>query len=334
VALEFNENDCANEGWRLYRYFDLRGYDSAEVCMHFGHVNGNNRDIFQVQADDGTDPVGVSPACLSAPGSLQGAMAYSCATLAAGAVTWPQTRVTFWIHSDTDGHAWVLDDVQVRAEYAGCQPTTVVAFSEDFANCPATLTDRWNDWDVTGTVSCGAGDCTGEGLEIQAGDNWTIEHAVDTSALTGQVNLCWSVGDNLLAVVQTFEVQFDTNNGDGWQPAYWNAGNIMYGSGCDRICRDLALLDPTAAGNPDLKVRFTAQGSAGSVYIDDISVSGPDRCDANGLIQTGALTPQPNDYSVDVSNPSGIPYQVMLECRWSGAGPEASDSDSFLFRMP
>jgi len=333
VALEFNESDCANEGWRLYRYFDLRGYDSAEVCFHFGHVGGNAQDIFQVQADDGTDPLGVSPACLPAPGSLQGAMAYSCSTLAAGAVTWPQTRVTFWIHSDTNGHAWILDDVQIRAEYAGCQPTTVVAFFEDFTGCPATLTDRWNDWDVTGTVACDAGDCNGEGLEIQATSNWTIEHAVDASALTGQVNLCWSVGDTLLGNVDNFLAQFDTGTGT-WQDAYWNAGNIMYGSGCDRICRDLALLDPAAAGNPDLKVRFIAQGSAGSVFIDDISVSGPDRCGATGLIQAGAVTPGTNDYQVDVTNSSGTPYQVMLECRWDGAGPAAADSDSFLFQMP
>jgi hypothetical protein len=333
-ALEFNENDCVNEGWRLYRYFDLRGYDSAEVCFHFGHVGGNAQDIFQVQADNGTNPMGASPACLPAPGSLQGAMAYSCATLAASAVTWPQTRVTFWIHSDTNGHAWVLDDVQVKAEYAGCQPTTVVAFSEDFTGCPATLADGWNNWGVTGTPTCGPGDCNGESLEITAAADWTIEHTVDASALTGQVNLCWSVGDTLLAVVQNFEVQFDTNNGDGWQTAYWNAGNIMYGSGCDRICRDLTAFDPTAAGNPDLRVRFSAAGSAGSVYIDDISVSGQDRCDAFSLIQAGAVTPLPNDYGVDVTNPSGIPYQVMLECRWEGAGPEAADSDSFTFRMP
>ena len=334
VALEFNEADCANEGWRLYRYFDLRGFDSAEACFHFGHVNGNAQDIFQVQADNGTNPEGVSPACLPAPGSLQGAMAYSCTTLAAGAVTWPQTRVTFWIHSDTDGHAWVLDDVQIRAEYAGCQPTTVVALSEDFTGCPATLAGGWNGWNIIGTVACGPGDCTGEGLELTAGDDWAIERAVDASALTGQVNLCWSVGDTLLAAVQNFEVEFDTNNGDGWQPAYWNAGNIMYGSGCDRICRDLAALDPTAAGNPDLRIRFSAQGSAGSVYIDDISVSGPDLCDATGLIQAGALTPGASDYQVNVDNPGGIPYQVMLECRWDGAGPEAAASDSFLFRMP
>ena len=332
-ALEFNEDDCVNEGWRLYRYFDLRGYDSAEVCFHFGHVGGNAQDIFQVQADNGTNPLGVSPACLPAPTSLQGAMAYSCSTLAAAAVTWPQTRVTFWVHSDTNGHAWILDDVQLKAEYAGCQPTTVVAFFEDFAGCPATLTDRWNEWNVTGSVACGPGDCNGEGLEINATADWTLEHAVDTSALTGQVNLCWSVGDTILANVDEFLVQFDTGTGT-WQDAYWNAGNIMYGTGCDRICRDLAAIDPAAAGNPDLKVSFTAQGSAGSVYIDDISVSGPDRCDATGLIQAGAVTPGTSDYRVDVTNTSGIPYQVMLECRWDGAGPAAADSDSFLFQMP
>jgi hypothetical protein len=332
VALEFNELDCANEGWRLYRYFDLRGFDSAEACMHFGHVNGNARDIIQVHADDGTDPDGVAPACMSAVGSLQGAMAYSCVDLAGGAVNWPQTRVTFWLHSDTDGHAWILDDVQVRAEYAGCQPTTVVAFSEDFTNCPATLTDGWNGWSVTGTPACDAGDCTGEGLEITASADWTIEHTVDTSALTDQVNLCWSVGDTLLAVVQDFEVEI--NAGTIWKSAYWNAGNIMYGAGCDRICRDLAALDPAAAGNPDLRIRFSAIGSAGSVYIDDISVSGPDLCDATGLIQSGAVTPVASDYEVNVTNPGGTPYQVMLECRWTGAGPEAADSDSFLFRMP
>ena len=27
-------------------------------------------------------------------------------------------------------------------------------------------------------------------------------------------------------------------------------------------------------------------------------------------------------------------YQVMLECRWEGAGPSAAASDSFFFRMP
>ena len=140
------------------------------------------------------------------------------------------------------------------------------------------------------------------------------------------------MGDNLLVAAQNFVVEFDA--GTGWQTAYWNAGNIMYGAGCDQICRDLAALDPAAAGNPALKVRFHAEGSAGAIFVDDISVSGPERCDATGLLQSGAVTPAANDYTVNVGSPGGTPYLVMLECDWGGLSPAVTASDSFRFRLP
>jgi hypothetical protein len=339
VALETNNDFCIDEGWRLYKYFDFLGFDNAEVCLHFGHISGDTQDIIQVQADDGSAPESIDPVCMSAANSLQGALAYSCVDLAATAVDWPQTRVTIWMQSGTSGHAWYIDDIEVKADYAAaaCQPTTVVALVEDFSGCPATLPDGWNEWSITGTVRCDAGPCTGESLESRMlSGEWAIEHAVDTSALTGEVNLCWTVGDSPGALARLFEVEFDTGAGTGWQPAYQNAGKIKYGGDCDEICRNLAALDPAAAGNSNLKIRFHLDDLSGTIYLDDIVVSGPKRCDATGLLQAGAVTVMPavNVYTVDVSNPGDVPYLVQLECDWGHLDPPVTASDSFRFTLP
>jgi hypothetical protein len=258
-------------------------------------------------------------------------MMVDCRDLPVEVFGWAQTRLTFWMRSDVTGHAWGLDNLWVTAQYQNCQPTTVVAFEEDFEGCPATIPDGWNNWSVQGTPRCLNTSCASDGLEAQPPESWIIEHDVDTSDLTEAVHLCWTLGDENWSAAQ-FIVEFNT--GTVWQEAYRDEDETVYGAVCMKICRDLTAIDPAAAANPSLKIRFDMTPLNNAVMLDDITVSGPERCDATGLLQAGAVSPAANDYAVDVGNPGDIPYQIQLECDWGLLDPPVTASDSFRFTLP
>jgi hypothetical protein len=331
-ALEAKLADCSDKEWRLSRVFDFRGFDQGRVCYDFGGVNTGAADLIQLQADPQDESRRVVIRCRT--GAIpSGAMMVDCHDLPAAVFGWAQTRLTVWMHSNTAAHAWFLDNLWVTAQYAGCTPTTVVAFSEDFEGCPATIADGFNGWSVVqGSPRCLATACGSDGLEALPADGaWSIEHTVDTSALSGAVYLCWVEGDESGSIAD-FHVEFDA--GTEWKPVYRNQDNQIFGATCAQNCRELTAVDPAAAQNPALKIRFSLEATNNAVMLDDISVSGPKRCDAAGTVQSGAVTPSASDYDINVTNSGGTPCLVQLECDWGGVDPPVTASDSFRFTLP
>jgi len=332
LALEFNELFCGNQQWRLFREFDLRAFDRAEVCYKFTQDNCDSTDVFQLDSNEGD-----TLDCLEGPQVPQLDMVRHCQDLPPNAFFSQAAQLIFWAKSDGPGHAWILDDISLRAGYQNCSATTQLVFEEDFEDCPGELQDGWHDWIVNGEfIECtNNGECfNNRGLRARDNDQWTMQHAVDTSALADEVNLCWLMGDRAGTEVD-ITVYFDSNQGDGWQTAYSDSGYALYGQGCQKICVNLAEIDPAAAANPNLQIMFDVHVINNDFYLDDITVGGVARCQADSEVATSDVIHVAGDlYNVRVDNLANRNYHVYLECSWMGAAlPIGTAGDAFIFAV-
>ena len=103
---------------------------------------------------------------------------------------------------------------------------------------------------------------------------------------------------------------------------------------CVRSCVDLTALDPAAAGNPELRIRFGLAATANSSGLSKITVSGPPSCDASTLGLIGVLPVEASggSYRVPLVNGRpGRPLHGRIQCNWTGGATEPSLGADFAF---
>ena len=331
--------NCGGSGdsreWRMERTIDTRGLTDIEVCFNTAHYGATDNDGILLHAEDSTHSeqafCQMGPPTTGAPVDREWP---HCVTLPAWAEDNPALVLRFIMHSHDDDDRLYLDDVVVRGWPSGCAASRTVAFEEDFDPCTSIIGDGWNGWTVTGNPGC-RDMCTGgsPGAARATNETWSMSHAVDTSALARDVRLCFAAGESF-ASSSSDRIQVEIDTGSGWQEAwYWEQG-LSFGGACVDVCVNLTDLDPAAARNPSLQIRFTVQASEDtSVYIDDIVLDGATLCDGAGSLRLGA----PSDggggsYTIEVDNEVGRQLWGELSCSWDSPPEPVSGSDGTWFR--
>jgi hypothetical protein len=248
-----------------------------------------------------------------------------CASLPAWAEDNADLGILVIAHSHDDDDALFVDDIVMHGWPASCPPTRSTVFTEDFDPCPVTspIPSGWNGWTITGTGPGSGPECatvcsggTPGGARVR-NDEWTMSHVVDTSTLDGDVRLCFDVGDDNSDQDEWIEVSFMT--GSTWWSAWYWENEWGPDGDCRRVCLNLSDLDPFAARNRSLQIRFTLSSSNTDehVFIDDIVVDGAVYCDGSGSVSTGAITDTGGgSYSFDMSDDAGVPLGGYAICSW------------------
>jgi hypothetical protein len=132
------------------------------------------------------------------------------------------------------------------------------------------------------------------------------------------------------------QVEFNTSG------SYVTAYEILNGdlgpdNACAQTCVDLTALDPLAAMNPNLLIRFTWMVEQRRFEIDNIEVRGSDaRCDAVqlGIFQLSPVTALGGgNYQLDVFLNRGRTTQGTLECTWNSGGAPVRGNDALQFQF-
>ncbi|MBN2497403.1 MAG: hypothetical protein JXR96_22620, partial [Deltaproteobacteria bacterium] len=329
-ALMFDKGTCSNEEWRLYKDFDLRAFDTVELCYEFGQEGAQDDELFQINVNDGGGPDGGVLDCLDGSMLPSGELLQNCHILPPAASTWSRARVLFWTHSDDSGDFWMLDTISLIGGWNGCPPVLQDLFVESFDSCPGIFPTGWNGWTISGNPRCEYPSCSPEMLMVEPGSEVYLERIVDTSS-AGEVQLCWLAHSESSPSGQ-LEVEIDT--GSGWSQVYeLSYGGLLPPPNCAQTCVDLTSSDPAAAYNPSLGLRFHVDNNGGTFFLDEIKLLGGQRCDAQALgkVHVGALVQEGlSSYTTQVSSMDGHALTVTLECRWAGR-EGAVGSDSFQF---
>jgi hypothetical protein len=318
--------------WQMERTFDTRGLTDIEVCFNTSHDGATGNEGILLYAEDSTHSEQVF--CQMGPPVLATGINNewpSCVTLPAWAEGNAALTLRFIMHSNDGGDRLYLDDVTVHGLPSACAPTRAVAFAEDFDPCTATIADGWNGWSVTGIPSC-SDVCTGAGGAVASEETWLMTHAVDASGLGSDVRLCFDLGDSGFGSGMYMRVSMDT--GSGFQDIWYWSDNMVYGS-CSRVCLRLSDIDPAAARNPGLSIRFELHSgdSDERVFIDDVVVDGAVGCTGPGTASTGTITDTGGgSYSFDLTDDAGTQLSARVTCTWGSEPHTVSGSDSTLFR--
>ncbi|MBW2264111.1 MAG: hypothetical protein JRG91_19275, partial [Deltaproteobacteria bacterium] len=204
-----------------------------------------------------------------------------------------------------------------------------------------TIPSGWNGWSVT---SDGGGPfcqdrCTGlgPGSATAIDEIWTMTHDVDASGLDGDVRLCFDVGAEGSDGSEYIQVTFDTDDGTGFQEAWYWEDEWGPDGACRRVCLHLTDIDPAAARNPDLRIRFEMRSDASDryVFIDDIVVDGAVYCDGTGSVSTTSLTEAGSgSYDFLLSDDAGVPMGAYAVCTWDTATPPVIGAGGTWFTSP
>jgi hypothetical protein len=245
--------------------------------------------------------------------------------------------LTVIAHSETDSMRMMLDNISIHAWNDTCTPGTLTALTADFTGCADPLASGWGGWLVNGTIHCTAPafDChdASERVWVQNGTG-TLSRFVDTTALTGDVVLCFFYGDDGAGAQKSLDVAFTTNLVD-WQTAWSHSGDQGPDQTCQEVCVNLTDLDPAAAGNPTLWLSFDLYGGADPVYLDHITLKGAEVCDAAGAVDLSVLTDNANGtYTFTAQDTAGIPLDITITCAWDDppAGDEIEDTETLSFQ--
>ncbi len=331
--------NCGGSGdsreWRMERTLDTRGLTDVEVCFNTAHSGATDNDGILLYAEDGGHSEQVfcqmGPPGTGAPADREWPR---CITLPDWAENNPALVLSFVLHSHDDDDRLYLDDLVVRGWPSGCTASRSVAFEEDFDPCTSIIGDGWNGWTVTGSPDC-RDMCTGgsPGAARATNETWSMSHSVDTSAIARDVRLCFAAGE-AFASTSSDRLQVEIDTGTGWQEAwYWEQG-LSFGGACVDVCLNLSDIDPAAARNPALQIRFTLQSSdtSRSIYIDDIVLDGAVLCDGTGSASAGTVSDDGGgSYSLDLSDTAGTPMWVELSCSWDSPPAPVTGSDGTRF---
>ncbi len=204
-------------------------------------------------------------------------------------------------------------------------PTTTkltTIFNESFSGCANPLADGDLGWAVTlGSPACSTSACLGAGAGLVAQNtDWTIQRRVDTSALSGDVQLCFTIGHiNATDATEGVGASIDVGDGAGWQRV---GGGSIYrapDAQCPEICFSLSAESTAAAHNPSLGIEISARSTAANIstLVDDIRVSGVESCDGAAFTTLSSIT-DAGEFTITNTGSQALTAQV--NCTFSGAG--------------
>ena len=314
------------EEWRLQKTYNFTGLTGIEFCLDIGSNNANNIQAVAVYAHDTANPTPVEVLCQAGEPreGVDNIFFRFCGMLPAWAAGSPDTTVTIIAHSENNGRMMLVDNISIYAWNDTCTPSYLPAFTEDFTGCPDPLTTGWGGWTVTDTVNCTAAgfDCYDASERIWVENNTgSISTLVDTSALTGDVELCFFFGDDGNDAGKSLDVTF-TTDGTTWQDAWNFSGEQDPDQTCREVCVNLTDIDPLAAGNPTLGLQFDLYSGRDPIYVDQITVTGADVCDAAGVVDLSTLTDNTDGtYTFTAQDVAGTPVNVTITCTWDDPPP-------------
>jgi hypothetical protein len=314
------------EEWRIQKnYTNFSDLIGLEMCFDIAGHNANIDQAIAVVAD-GPDNPGVPDMFFCDSGgprdTVDDIFYRFCAPLPAWANGSSDVTLTIIAHSEDNQRTLLLDNISIRGWNDVCTPNYLTAFTEDFAGCPDPLTDGWGGWHVSGTVNCTteAFTCydTSERLWVDGTDAelWT---SVDTTGLVGDVWLCFYFGD-------------DGNNNNSrwldlgmktdptaleWTEVWSFLGDQEPDQSCQEVCVNLTDVDPNAANNDDLRLRFYMYSGRDPLYLDQITLRGAEICDAAGAVDLSAIIDNlDGTYTFTAQDTAGIAIDVDITCTW------------------
>lgn len=259
------------------------------ACRAAGEANPENPCL---ACDPAVDPAGWSPAALGVPAddgiactteSCAGGVAVHtpddaacgggqvCAVCAGGCATPPSLTVDCGWGEAVPGGAARTCTVRGSADAACLSCTSQLGMTslarDDFAGCPSLGA---LGWDVVDGVAptCDFG---GERLEFDYSGVTRLEQYFDTRDLDS-VRMCFRMQDVDMAPRDSVAIELDV--GVGWNEVWSHGGGPFEGVDylATTLCVDLDALEPAAADNPNLGVRFVVDTSFALAIIDDIAI--------------------------------------------------------------
>ncbi|MBN2498026.1 MAG: hypothetical protein JXR96_25770 [Deltaproteobacteria bacterium] len=338
-----------HEEFQLRKAFDLTDYSQIEVCVEVADHGGDNNQVVAVFAGTERNRMQDQVLCINASrgrlGDVDDTYFRYCGTLPAWAEGHPGVVLSVVVHSENNDRIMYLDSVSVRGWYHRCTSSRQVAFSDSFGGCGNPLADGWNGWQVSSGTPGTSPQCPGTTCETPAGDSlpgntvevdgdWMIlERGVDTSMLDGDVQLCFTCGDDGAVAGTHLLAEFDT--GGGWQTAFETGAGLDANKVCRQVCASLSEIDPRAARNADLRIRFDVDARpSGKLFLYDVQVDGAVFCEEPAWVATSAL----NDigggrYDLTARDLAAEPLDADVVCEWGDpAGTTVATADQVAFR--
>jgi hypothetical protein len=327
--------ECSREEWRLDKTFDFTGLQDMEICFELADrgILGDTDEGILIYVSAPAQPA-VQIFCLQGePQYNQRDLFYPyCAALPAWADDSANVTVTLMGHAEDNGQYLLMDNVRVKGWVRSCAANATRIFHEPFGGCPNPITNGWNGWTVSGTPDCpGSWSCGSPSTSpsAQANDEtWTITRTVSTSAYDGNIELCFSIGDDNGGT--SLLVQFNAQRGAGWQTAWYQTGDLGPDQTCRHICVNLSDMNRDAARNPALLIRFDVNSnvSPGSGYydLDDVEVWGSTYCNGAPYVRLSAIAEAGSGHygfsAVDLTN---TPMSPIMTCSWDSPPAPVSD---------
>ncbi|MFH1437969.1 MAG: hypothetical protein ABIJ56_19835 [Pseudomonadota bacterium] len=316
------------EEWRIEQTFDTTGITDLELCFDFGDHGADLNEGLIIVISDGDNEEQIF--CLNG-GPRRDVddrlFPFCIDDLPEWAENNPDLKVTFIVHSEDDGDILYLDSISLLGWLSSCTATIETVLTEDFSGCPDPIPNGWNGWDVTGAPQCPGFECPGQGDSAGAdNDSWTMAQTVDASGLDDDVMLCFEFGDDDSRGDDELHVEFDA--GSGWQTAWLQTGNLGPNQTCMGLCADLTQINPAAARNPALAIRFSVSttDSGNQIDIDNISLSGSVTCDYSASVGIGDISDDGGgSYSFTVTDTGGTPIVAAVVCSWDSPPVPVSD---------
>ena len=336
--LHADDRGC-DEQWRMSKTFDTTGIEDLVLCFDFGDDGASDNDGLLVNARDGTNNAQIF--CEWRPRAGVNDVLYpQCIPLSTWSWTGnnPALEIEFIAHSENDDVIIYVDNVSLRGWLSSCALNVQEAFSENFDGCDDPIPDGWNGWEVTGSPKCPGFDCpggTGDSYGAEADDEaWTMTQSVDATELDGNIMLCFDLGDDGSSGGNSILVDFNANDGDGWQTAWDQDRSIGTDQTCMNICVNLSDIDSDVNRNPALLIRFNVDTRAegNKIDIDDILVAGAVYCDGAGTVTLGDISESGGGtYAFTVTDDDDSRVDADIQCSWDLSPADIFDWSSTSF---
>jgi len=317
------DDAVGQQQWRMRKSFNTTGLTNLSLCFELGDngVTGTDEALYAYVEDSLHTMTQVF--CIN--GEPQPGVNYVlypyCVNLPSWAENNSNITITFIAHSEQNGNVVYLDSVSLRGWKTPCSPSTQTILNDNFDSCDLT------GWTFTGTPTCpGTWSCGGTGSSLQAtNQTWTIQRQVDASNLDGNVTLCFSYGDNTAGLGSSINVQFNSNDGNGWQTAWFQIGNLGPDQTCRNICVNLSDIDSDVNRNAALEIRFSVGTIAGQSYdLDNILLRGSTYCNDSVNVSLSPISESGGGFYSFTATETDVPATRLdadINCSWGRNPP-------------
>jgi hypothetical protein len=305
--------------WRLEKTFNATDLTDLEVCFEFAEDSATNDEGILLFASDSAHPMPQPYVFCSNEGPLRDALGTflrTCVGLPAWADGSPDLNITFIMHSNNNDDILFLRNIDVHGWGGGCAWNSQTILRDEFNGCDLSA---WTV--VSGTPTClgGGFSCNGSDNLVTENMSLIIERSVDASALDGQVELCFDVGEKGAGDGESMTVEFDA--GSGWRTAWSHADNLGPDNVCTTVCLNLSALDPEANNNPALGIRLdiTSNNGGDEIIVDNVVVRGAVFCPVDAGVVDLSSPPQwqsADVYRFTATDVSGTQLTAKIQCTW------------------